>query len=303
MTPCLECGSPEGMLARPVSGLDDPEGARLAADLPEVIDAHVHLFPDRLFDAIWAWFARYGWSVRYRLHAREVMAFLKTRGVTRMVGLHYAHLPGLARSMNAFMAELAREEPALVGLATVYPGEDDAVGILEAAFAAGLRGVKLHSHVQRVAADDPVIGPIAEACVRAGVPLVMHAGREPKSPAYKIDPYAICGVERVEALLTNHPRLKLVVPHLGVDEAHAYLRLLERHENLWLDTTMVAADFFPFEVPWDLVEARPERILYGTDFPNLPYAWDREVVALQRRLRPDDLEKILGANARRLYAL
>ena len=37
-----------GMLDGPLKGLNDPEGASVPAGLPPVIDAHVHLFPDRL---------------------------------------------------------------------------------------------------------------------------------------------------------------------------------------------------------------------------------------------------------------
>ena len=43
---------------------------------------------------------------------------------------------------------------------------------------------------------------------------------------------------------------------------------------------MMAADYFPLAGAAAHLEARPERILYGTDFPNLPYAWDREVKQL-----------------------
>jgi predicted TIM-barrel fold metal-dependent hydrolase len=96
--------------------------------------------------------------------------------------------------------------------------------------------------------------------------------------------------------------LKLCVPHLGADEFDAYVKLLERHDNLWLDTTMVAADYFAIDVPRRLFEVRPDRILYGTDFPNLPYAWDRELKTLVGMKFRDDLEAgFLGQNALRLF--
>ena len=78
-------------------------------------------------------------------------------------------------------------------------------------------------------------------------------------------------------MLKDHPTLKLCVPHLGADEFDAYARLLERYDNLWLDTTMAVAGYFPMALPARLLHVRPERILYGTDFPNIPYAWDREL--------------------------
>ncbi|MEZ5237388.1 MAG: hypothetical protein R3D59_19220 [Paracoccaceae bacterium] len=63
------------------------------------------------------------------------------------------------------------------------------------------------------------------------------------------------------------------MPHLGGDEFDAYFRLLERYDSLWLDTTMVMADYFDGVGRQDrFIDARPERLMYGTDFPNLPYA-------------------------------
>jgi predicted TIM-barrel fold metal-dependent hydrolase len=303
--PCVAClGDGGGMLQSPLPALGDAEGAALPDGLPPVVDGHVHLFHDRLFEALWRWFDKHAWPIRYRLYARQVIDFQLARGVERIVALHYAHGPGMAREMNAFVAGLCREEPRVVGLATVFPGEPDAAGVLQEAFAAGLAGVKLHCHVQCVAPDDPVVAPIYEACASAGRPLVLHAGREPKSPAYKCDPHAICGVGRIERVLRDWPGLKLVVPHLGVDETEAYVRLLDRYENLWLDTTMVVAGYFPQEIPLDVLAARPDRVLYGTDFPNLPYAWDRELHRLlERELRAEALEAVLGGTAKALYGL
>jgi hypothetical protein len=54
---------------------DDVEGHCLAADLPPVIDAHVHVFPAALFEAVRSWFDAYAWPVRYRLDARRWWTF------------------------------------------------------------------------------------------------------------------------------------------------------------------------------------------------------------------------------------
>ncbi|MGB0588419.1 MAG: amidohydrolase family protein [Myxococcota bacterium] len=283
--------------------LDDPEGAHVPDHLPQVVDAHVHLFPDPLFEAIWRWFDTHGWPIRYKLKTPAVIAYLLQRGVSHLVALHYSHKPGIARGLNAYMAEVVSEEPRVTGLATVYPGEPESRTILEEAFTAGLSGVKLHCHVQAFAPDTAPLEPVYEACVAAQRPLVIHAGREPSSPAYPVDTYAVCAVERIEAVLRSYPSLKLCVPHLGADEFEGYARLLERYDNLWLDTTMSGADYFNIPFPMHAVEARPERIMYGTDFPNIPYAWDRELTQLARRWPEETLEAVLGGNARRFFDL
>jgi predicted TIM-barrel fold metal-dependent hydrolase len=286
----------------PLPPLDDVEGERLPTQLPAVVDAHVHLFPDRVFEAVWRWFELHAWPIRHKLKSPDVLRFLFERGVSRVVALHYSHKPGMARALNAYVAELCRAEPRVIGLATVLPGEPEAERILAEAFAFGLHGVKLHCHVQRFAPDAPEMHAVCRACVEANKPLIIHAGRQPKSPAYGCDIDALCGAERIDRLLSDWPTLRLCVPHLGADEFDAYERLLEKHQHLWLDTTMAAADYLPGPDPTRLVRARPDRILYGTDFPNLPYAWDREVKRLAALgLAEHDLARLLGLNALALY--
>lgn len=298
LAPCHHAG----FLAQPMPALDDAEGARVPTSLPPVVDAHVHVFSDGMFEAIWRWFDAHGWPVRYRLFARDVIDFLLSRGVEHAVLLHYAHKPGIARGMNELVAELARDEPRVTGLATVFPGEPGARQILEDAIALGLAGVKLHCHVQCFSADAPEVEDVARTLEEHDLPLVIHAGREPKSPAYRCDPHQICSADRTEALLRSYPKLRVCVPHLGADEFAAYARLLERYDNLWLDTTMALAGYFPVLDPWDLVEMRPERVLYGTDFPNLPFAWDRELARITARgLKEPALAALLGETARALY--
>lgn len=299
---CLAAPLAERGVSLPLPALNDEEGLRLPAMLPPVVDAHVHLFPDGVFEAVWRWFETHGWPIRYQLKTPAVLEFLFSRGVSKVVALHYSHKPGMARALNDYVAAVAANDARVIGLATVLPGEPDAKGILREAFGKGLRGVKLHCHVQCFSPDAPEMHEVYEACVEADLPLVMHAGRQPASPAYKCDVLAMCGVERVERVLRDHPKLKLCVPHLGADEFDGYLGLLERFDSLWLDTTMMGADYFSFAVPRRLYEVRPERVLYGTDFPNLPYAWDREVRQLLRLKLGDESEAaLLGQNALRLF--
>ena len=302
MIPAMPPTTPPALI--PLPALDDPEGPRVPAGLPPVIDAHVHLFPDPVWAAIRSWFDAHAWPVRYRMDNAGIVDFLLGRGVDHLIALHYAHRPGIARAMNRELAEFCAARPRVTGLATVYPGEPDAPAILAEGFALGLVGVKLHLHVIGLGPDDPAMAPIYRTCSDHGRPLVMHAGREPRSPAYPRDPHDLCSADRIATVLRDYPDLKLCIPHLGADEFDAHLDLLHRHDNLWLDTTMMLADYFPFDTRWDLVEARPERVMYGTDFPNIPYAWDRELVRLVERITDDGVRaQVLGGTARGLFRM
>jgi len=50
------------------------------------------------------------------------------------------------------------------------------------------------------------------------------------------------------------------------------------------------------------LEKYSNRILYGTDFPNIPYAWDRELEWLRAQpISEAARARILGANALALF--
>jgi hypothetical protein len=292
------------MLQTPLPALDDREGDHVPESLPEVIDAHVHLFPDNLFASIWQWFDKFGWPIRYRLSSTEIIEFLLSHGVRHIVGLHYAHKPGVARELNAYMAQLRRSHQQLTAMATVYPGENNARQILTEAFNMGLSGVKLHCHVQCFDMLSSAMHAIYEACTENKKPLIMHVGREPKSPAYPCDPYELCSAAKLEQVIRAYPDLRVCVPHLGADEFESYRRLLENYDNLWLDTTMTLADYLPLDASPDLAQMRADRLIFGSDFPNLPYAWDREIQRIRRlKLSRERLSKLLGQNAVEFYSI
>jgi predicted TIM-barrel fold metal-dependent hydrolase len=287
----------------PLPSVDDDDSGRVP-DGALVVDAHVHLFPPGFFQAIWRWFDAHAWPVRYRMHTEEIVAHLAGRGVSRIVALHYAHKPGVSALLNRFAAEAARAHPELIALGTVFPGEPDEKAVIaEALGPLGLRGLKLHCHVQQMAADDPRLEPAYAACEAAGLPLVIHCGSAPVLGGYAGDVRAVAGADRIERVLARHPRLTLVVPHLGHHEGAAYAALLARHERLFLDTTMVIGGYFEGDVvPVELIARHPDRILYGTDFPNIPYAWNRELRALlDAPLDEPARRKVLGENALRVY--
>jgi len=293
-----------GALAKPLGPLDDTEGDRIPPGLPPVVDSHVHVFPEPLMGAVRSWFHEHGWPVRYPLTSKELIEYLLSRGVAHLVLLHYAHRPGMARDLNRYVADLCRGDPRLTGLATVFPGEDGTEDILDEAVELGLKGVKLHTHVQCFDVGGPEARRVCRWCADRGLPLVAHFGREPKSPAYRCDPHRLCSAARVEALLQGFPELRLCVPHLGADEFEAYRELIEQYENLWLDTTMVLAGYLPGLEPPPLNEFRADRVMYGTDFCNLPFAWDRELRVLAGSgLEQEHLGAILWRNAAEFFSI
>ena len=293
------------MLKTNMPSVNDKEGSKVPVGLPPVIDAHVHIFPRHIFSAIWKWFDENAWHIRYQMTTSQIFDFLLSHGIKHIIALQYAHKPGIARQLNKYMHEKCAEyDNRVTGLATVFPGEENAEQILQEAFDCGLGGLKLHAHVQCFDMNSESMNRIYECCRINNRPLVMHVGREPKSTAYNCDPYKLCNAGKTENVLKDFPDLRICVPHLGFDETVSYKKMIEKYDNLWLDTTMIVTDYFQIEEKINLGSYRADRIMYGSDFPNIPYAWDRELNALKKEnISGDALEKISGKNAVDFFSL
>ncbi len=264
-----------------------------------MIDVHVHLHPPRLFAAIRRWFAeRSPWVLDHPTEPAAVAATLRAAGVERFVFCSYAHKPGMARDLNAWLAATSRELGGYgLPLATVHLDDPDPAGDLRAAFDDGCIGLKVHEDVQQLALDDPRFDPVlAVVAEREGFVLV-HVGPVPWHADTNDGP------GRIAAVLARHPRLRVVVAHFGVPDSAAYVALMPTVPNLFLDTTMAFAHGSPMEggIAADLVEAAAANIVFGTDYPNMPYAYDGDRRGLEALdLRPATLRAILSENARRL---
>ena len=127
---------------------DDHEDSKIPTGLPGIIDAHVHVFPHSIFSAIWEWFDEHAWHIRYQMTTAQVFEFLLSHGIEHIIAFQYAHKPGIAVKLNRYMAEkCGKFSRQVTGMATVFPGENDAEKILQGAFDLGLAGLKLHAHV------------------------------------------------------------------------------------------------------------------------------------------------------------
>jgi predicted TIM-barrel fold metal-dependent hydrolase len=270
-----------------------------------IIDSHVHLFPDRLAQAIRSWFETHIWSIQYQEGVDEALARLVKAGIDKAVVLPYAHKPGMARALNDFTLDLSRRHPQIIPCCTVFPGEEGEEQILDEALGRdGFAGVKIHSHVMKIAADDARLDAVWRASAKYRRPVVIHCGKEPASPGYGLDVHTVSGASRIRRALEKHPDALAIVPHLGADEFVEFEALLGEFENLYLDTAMAIAGYFERRPDLELIRRNPTRILYGTDYPNLPYEWTRELEVIRGlKLPAEDEARVLGGNAARLFGV
>jgi uncharacterized protein len=231
------------------------------------IDVHTHLFPDRLMAAVRrALGDMYGWSFDLPTDPQVFSEFVRERGTESFCILPYAHKPGMAPSLNDWMARTANEVPGAIGFACVNQDDDDKVALLTEAFDAGLRGIKLHYQVQNVEPADERLYPVYELMIDRDLPLVVHAGRGPTDSG-------TVGVDLFGKLMARYPALRVCVAHMGWPERDAFLALARRYPNVYLDTSGVGNHSFA-----DLdVAGLEDRILFGTDAPNIAFDYDLTV--------------------------
>ena len=251
--------------------------------IPGAIDLHVHFMPDRVLRKVWSYFdaveSRVGWRwpIAYREDEQQRLARLAALGVRRFGALAYAHRPGMAAWLNAWLAEFAQQVPGAIHSATFHC-EPQADADVARALEAGAQLFKVHLQVGAFDPRDRLLRPVWRRLAAAGVPVVVHAGSGPL-------PGPFTGPEIFAEVLADHPDLVAVIAHMGMPEYRAFWDLALRHPGVHLDTTMVFTDFterlapFPRDLLAGLAE-RPDRVVLGSDFPNIPYPYAHQVAAL-----------------------
>ncbi len=275
--------------------------------LPGVIDVHTHFMPHRVLRKVWAYFDAAGplvgrpWPIQYREDEEERLRRLRDLGVRRFTSLLYPHKPGMAAWLNGWAAEFAARTPDCLHSATFFP-EPDAAAYVKEAIAAGARAFKAHVQVGGYDPRDELLDPVWGLLAEAGVPVVVHCGSGPV-------PGAWTGPGPFAEVLARHPRLVAIIAHFGLPEYGEFLDLVERYSGVYLDTTMAFTDFTEQDAPFPRAElARVaglgHRVLFGSDFPNIPYPYAHQVEALARLdLGEEWLRAVLWGNAAALFGL
>jgi uncharacterized protein len=269
----------------PVPPRGDADVPRFLAALgvPGIVDVHVHFLPDPVLRKVWSFFdaaqEHYGmaWPVHYRRPEPERVAILEELGVTTYAPLVYPHRPGMGRWLTEWVTGFAAATPGALPTATLFP-EPDVADYLGAAVEAGARVVKVHVQVGGFDPRDPLLRPAWGLLADAGVPAVVHCGHGPV-------PGAHTGLDVFAEVLAAHPRLPVVLAHAGMPDFGDALDLMGRHPHVYLDTTMVGTAFTeafaPLPLDWAarLVDVA-DRVVFGSDFPNIPYAYAEQVGAV-----------------------
>lgn len=274
-------------------------------DLPGLVDVHTHFMPKSVMDKVWAYFDSVGpmvgreWPITYRADETRRVEVLRDFGVRAFTSMIYPHKAEMATWLNSWAADFAAHTPECLHTATFYP-EPSAPDYVVAAIESGAKIFKSHIQVGNYSPVDPLLDGVWAAISDAEVPVVIHCGSGPA-------PGEFTGPQPIGDLLRAFPRLPLIIAHMGMPEYDDFLDLAATYENVHLDTTMAFTDFAEEDAPFPANSRQKlrdlgDRILWGSDFPNIPYTYTSALDAVIRLDLGDDwVRGVLHNNAARLF--
>jgi len=259
-----------------------------------VCDAHVHLFPEKLTDAILDWFEELGWIMPYRLKVEDLIQHLRSSGVQAAFALGYVHKAGMAAGINLWLKELHDRHPYLYPFAAVHQDDDIERVLSQALDEWNFPGVKIHTFVQKVAANDPRLWPVYRMVLDRGKGIVLHLSAMPMSSPF-------IGVGPLRDVLAHFPNLKVMIAHMGLpNDFELALKLAQEYPNVYLDTAYVLGNpRFSLEDRWLTAFATyPNKFVYGSDFPIMDYPPEAGIDVIKHSPLPLQIkERLLWKNA------
>ncbi len=264
----------------------------------QIIDFHVHLFPDHLFDAIWKFFSeQYKWQVIHKKYSQQSIDYLKSKDVSRIIYSNYAHKKGVAKSLNEWNIDLLNRNKNLYCFAAFHPDDEDGLQMAKSMLDhPRVIGFKLHYLVQNFYPTDERLFPLYETVIERNKRILFHVGNGPVGNEF-------VGYKNFVPLLRRYPQLPVNVAHLGGNEFKLFFDLLQDHKNMMMDTAFCFLHNaeLSFNLSSAYLEDNKDRLLYGSDFPNLIYPRSEEIETLaELKLSKAFYERVFWENGLRL---
>jgi len=199
----------------------------------------------------------------------------------------------LARAVNEFAADLARDHPGRFGFFASLPLPDIDASLVEIGYAFDelkANGVIMLSNIAGTYVGDPSWDPVMAELARREAVIFVHPTAPGGPPVPGVPPFVadfLLDTTRAAVNLVRHgviaryPSLRVILSHAGGFIPYAAARVaslaesadgrhLARDEFLdalrgfWFDTALSAS---PYTLPTLLSFARPDRVLFGSDWP------------------------------------
>jgi predicted TIM-barrel fold metal-dependent hydrolase len=191
---------------------------------------------------------------------------------------------------NRMVMEVVERVPGAYGLFWANPRVpgflDDALELLEHP---RFLGVKMHPLLDGYHPADPTLTPLYRALAERGLPALIHCGH----PIFTL-PWSI------EEGVAPFPDMPVVLGHMGhgnIVYINAAIDIAARRPHVFLETSGMPMHT---KIREAVDRVGPDRVLYGSDAPFHHPSVELEKVRVSG-LPPDLVERVLGANAVRLF--
>ena len=238
------------------------------SDFIPVIDAHCHIFPDKIAD-------KSKESVRdfYELpmYTSGTVSHLQAeRGkiieiqhqkykIVRQLICSPAVVPKQTHSINDFISESVKADSGFVGFGTLHPENENFAEILSGFREKNLIGLKVHSDFQQFDIDEPGMYPVWREAVGLELPVLFHMGDR------KLD---YSHPRRLAHLLEDFPELTAVAAHMGgYSHWNEALEVLKPSDRLYFDISSTL-QFIDGDLLMKFIRRfGEEHFFFGSDFP------------------------------------
>ena len=260
----------------------------------KAVDAHTHVFPDDLAPrAVAELEAGCPWRAVGDGTTAGLIEAMDRDAIARAVVCTVATKPAQAANILEFCRRVRSDR--LEPLASVHPDTPEAAACVERIARAGLAGIKVHPMYQACPLDDPRMDVIYSAAAAGNLLVTAHCGRD---IAFDDDDDR-ASPERLARVIERHRGLRLVATHLG---GWRRWDQVERHlvgAGIHFECSF-ALDYLSAGAAVRLIRLLGiDRVMFGSDWP-----WTDPAAQLARLhaldLAPDELERIVGANAQAL---
>ncbi len=230
----------------------------------------------------------------------QLVELMDAAGVARMMLCAWCR-PGQWICTNNQIAEFTRAFPErFVGVATVDLEKPlAAVRELDRAVnELGCKALRIVPWLWKLPPNDKLYYPLYVKCIELGIPFCTQVGHTgPLMPSETGRP-----VPYLDEVSLTFPELTIVGGHIGHPWTDEMIGVAWKHDNVFIDTSAYLPRYYPPPLVHYLKTYGSDKVLFGTNFPQLSLA--KAVEQVERlELPPEIRAKFLYRNAERVFQL
>lgn len=162
----------------------------------------------------------------------------------------------------------------------------------------GFKGVYLHTYGYGIPLNHRQYYPLYAKCAELGVPVAMQVGHSAEHM-----PSELARPIHLDDVALDFPELKIVGAHTGWPWTEEMIALAWKHENVYLGIDAHNPRYLEPTLVHFIKTRGQNKVLYGTNYPAVTHKDSIEYIRNEMGLKEKVADKLLFANAARVYGL